>query len=238
MLKSYGEILEFVKESKKIYELAMNPEKIKNIKRLKEAGDLSGILKKLQEHIDIIVDHCKKLNYDEIKYFNKNGTIEINYRYPIITYLATLKELSLEGGEEIDKRLFGGRWSDIYLQIDLDDKLLNRIDIINSLPNFMKNIGLGKKIYKKLIKDFGYISSFYGYEPSIDSSMVWNSLSRDSDIFIFSNDDNLISFWNEIGYDDIMDTLKIFYKDKGFIQIDDDFIKKYNIVEEEFIGNF
>jgi len=58
-IKSYGEILEFVKESKKIYELAMNPEKIENIKRLKESGDLSGLLKELKG------DFIKKYNIVE-----------------------------------------------------------------------------------------------------------------------------------------------------------------------------
>ena len=46
--------------------------------------------------------------------------------------------------------------------------MFNKIDILNGLPNFMKKLGLGKKIYKKLIKDFGYISSFSGYNPSIE----------------------------------------------------------------------
>ena len=65
----------------------------------------------------------------------------------------------------------------------------------------MKYIGLGKKIYKKIIKDFGFISSFDGYEPSLDSSMVWESLANDKEIFTFTNDENIISFWYELNYE-------------------------------------
>jgi hypothetical protein len=64
--------------------------------------------------------------------------------------------------DEVHQRIFGDGYDDIYLEIEIDSELLNRIDIINGLPNFMKGIGLDKKIYKKLIKDFGFISSFNG----------------------------------------------------------------------------
>jgi hypothetical protein len=153
----------------------------------------------------------------------------------VFVLLATLKNDLNILGDEIQQRIFGDGYDDIYLEVELDKDLLNRIDIMNGLPNFMKGIGLGKKIYKKLIKDFGFISSFYGYEPSLDSSMVWRSLSTDSEIFTFINDENIISFWNDLNYDLIVENLKLFYEKKGNIQIDDDFLKKYELSEEEFI---
>ncbi len=48
-----------------------------------------------------------------------------------------------------------------------------------------------------------------------------------------SNDENLISFWNKLEYEIIIDKLKEFYKNKGFIQFDDDFLNNYNLSEED-----
>ena len=102
---------------------------------------------------------------------------------------------------------------------------------MNGLPLFMKGLGLGKKIYKKLICDFGYISSYDGYEPSLDSSMVWESIVNDKELFTFSNDENLISFWNELEYETIIEKLKEFYEHKGNVQFDDDFLAKHNLTD-------
>jgi hypothetical protein len=185
--------------------------------------------------LDRIINICKDINYDDIVYSYKNDIVKISFNSIVFVLLATLKNDLNILGDEVQQRIFGDGYDDIYLEVELDKDLLNRIDIMNGLPNFMKGIGLGKKIYKKLIKDFGFISSFDGYEPSIDSSMVWRSLSTDNEIFTFTNDENIISFWNDLNYDIIIKKLKIFYETKGDIQIDDDFLKKYELSEEEFI---
>ena len=135
---------------------------------------------------------------------------------------------------EVYDRFFGDGYDEMFLNIQLDESNLNRIDIINGLPNFLKNIGLGKKIYKKLIKDLGYVSSFSGYEPSLDSSMVWKSIVSDNDMFSFTNNENIISFWNDLDKDFIIDKLKIFFEYKGKIQIDKDFLKKYDLDSIDF----
>jgi DNA-binding MltR family transcriptional regulator len=101
---------------------------------------------------------------------------------------------------------------------------------MNGLPDFIKGIGLGKKIYKKLIKDLGYISSFNGYEPSVESSMVWRSIAKDEEVFTFTDDENIISFWNELDYNIIIEKLKEFYNNNfNNYQLDDDFIRKYQL---------
>jgi hypothetical protein len=146
--------------------------------------------------------------------------------------LNSIKISANSGGDEIIDRIFPDGSDDMLLEIEIDDKLLNRIDIINSMPLFITGIGLGKKIYKKLIKDFNYISTFSGYEPSIDSSMVWDSIARDEDIFTFTNDDNIISFWNDYSYNDIISKLKIFYKTLGSYEFDDNFLNQYKLTEE------
>lgn len=237
-VKSYSEILDSIKKRKLITERALDPERIDKLKRLKDAGDVSNSLKELKPTLDRIIDICRDINYDDIAYSYKNGIIKTSYNSIVLVLLATLKNDLDILDDEIHNRIFGDGYDDLYLEIELDKKYLNKIDIMNGLPNFMKGIGLGKKIYKKLIKDFGFISSFNGYEPSLDSSMVWRSLATDKEIFTFSNDENLISFWNELDYDLIIEKLKNFYKYKGKIQIDDDFLKKFKLDESEFIKQF
>ena len=234
-IKSYSEILESIKSSKRIVEKAMSPEKISKLKRLKDAGDFKGVLKELKSDIGYICEIAKEIDWNDIDYSYKNDIITILYKNNIMTLLSILKgKIKEYSSDEIDERIFGGGWQELFLEIELDKDMLNKIDIINGLPNFMRGLGLGKKIYKKLIHDFGYISSFNGYDPSLDSSMVWESLAGDKDLFTFSNDENIISFWNGLDYDIIIKKLKEFYTHTGTIQFDDDFLKKYNLTDLKF----
>lgn len=235
-IKSYSQILDSIKERVSIMEMALNPERIDKVKRFKDAGDISNSLKLIQPSLDKVVDICRNINYDDINYSYKNDLVKVSYNSVVLVLLATLKNDTDILGDEVHQRIFGDGYDDIYLEIEIDSELFNRIDIINGLPNFMKGIGLGKKIYKKLIKDFGFISSFNGYEPSLESSMVWRSLATDSEIFTFTNDDNIIGFWSDLDYNLIIQKLKLFYQKKGKIQIDDDFLKKNELSEKELIS--
>ena len=232
---NYSESLSTIKEGHDILERALNPDKLKNISRLRDANDIKSILNIIQKDIDRVVDLCKIINFDKIEYSDDNNIIEVNYNLIIFNLLNSIKISANSGGDEIIDRIFSDGSDDMLLEIEIDDKLLNRIDIINSMPLFIKGIGLGKKIYKKLIKDFNYISTFNGYEPSIDISMVWDSIARDEDIFTFTNDDNIISFWNDYSYNDIISKLKIFYKTFGSYEFDDNFLDKYKLTEEDVL---
>jgi len=235
-IKPYSEMLESSKNSKRIFEQAMAPEKVSKLKRLKDAGDVKGVLKELKNDIQDIQKKLEELECDDIEYSYKDGIITILYTNNMMTLLSILKGKIREySSEEIDQKIFGGGWKELFLEIELDQDMLNRIDIINGLPNFIKGIGLGRKIYKKIIKDFGFISSFDGYEPSLDSSMVWESIAKDKEIFTFTNNENIISFWYDINYEIIIEKLKEFYVNKGDIQFDDDFLIKYNLTDLKLV---
>lgn len=225
-IKSYDNFLSNIK----IYEKALDSDQIKSLRRLKDSGNVSDILKKLKEISDNIKELCFNINYDQISFIVKKGDfLSTSYTKEINSLLLILEGEIMDVDVEVYDRFFGDGYDEMFLNIQLDESNLNRIDIINGLPNFLKNIGLGKKIYKKLIKDLGYVSSFSGYEPSLDSSMVWKSIVSDNDMFSFTNNENIISFWNDLDKDFIIDKLKIFFEYKGKIQIDKDFLKKYDL---------
>lgn len=234
-IKTYKQILESIKERKSITEQALDPKRLDKIKRLRDSNDISLSLKEIKPLVDRIVNICVSIDFDDLEYSHKRDIISFSYISPVFLLLATLKDDCKGLGSDVYDRIYIDGYDDISLEIEVDEDMLNRIDIINGLPNFMKGIGLGKKIYKKLIKDFGYISSFNGYDPSLDSYMVWNSIARDKDIFTFINDENIISFWNEIDYDIIIEKLKIFYISSGNREIDDDFLLRYNKTENELL---
>ena len=235
IVKTYSDILKSLNENKVIIERSMSDEKISKLKRLKDSGDFKEILNIINNEVDEILNKCKVLDYDSIKYSNKDDLITILYNNNIMTNISILKgKIEEYSSDEINDRIFAGGWRDIFLEIEIDSELFNRIDIINGLPNFMKGIGLGKKVYKKLIKDFNYISSFNGYEPSIDSSMVWNSLACDDDIFTFSKGENIISFWKGYNYEKIITILRNFYDgDEDNNLYDDTFLNVYNLTDKK-----
>ena len=231
-MENYEEYLNKFKESKKLYEKAFSKEKIQKINRFKNSGDMKSLLNEITNIINTIKNY--DIDYNNIRYKILTDSIEIRYDATMSSLLTFLDDILIDCDDIILNKIYQDGYRDIFLNIELKGEF-NQLHINNGLPNFIQGIDLGKKIYKKLIKDYSYLSSFNGVKPTIDSSMVWESILKDKDIFSFTNDDNIICFWNEEDYDIIVNKLKVFYKLKGNIQIDDDFIKKYNINEEKFI---
>ncbi|MFW6225938.1 MAG: hypothetical protein ACOC3V_03180 [bacterium] len=233
-MKSYNDYLNKLLENKRLYELAISKEKRKDIKRFSEVGDFKSILNEINPIINNIRKELLDLNFNDIQYHYHKDNIEIRYNSKLNALLNSLNEILfyLYNNDEIMDKIFGNGYRDMFLNIELTGDL-NRLVILNGLPDFMKNLGVGKKIYKKLIKDFNYVSSFYGFNPSMESDMVWDSIMDDNDIYSFLNDDNIISFWNEYNFDNIIVTLKDFYNIEGKRVFDDDFLIKYNLTDDE-----
>lgn len=217
--------LDFLKE------MAINKEKLKNINRANSSIDKKSILKKINVLIEELKNILINLNFDEIKYVNKEDYIEIYFNEQVSSYLTSIY-LEISKDSDISNKLISDGYDDMVLQLELTGKF-NQIDIMNGLPDFLKNTGLGKKVYKKLIKDFKYISSFVGNYNNLDSNMVWSSILQDKDIYSFTNDDNYISFWKDSEYDLIINKLKEFYKIKGKVEFDDDFLTNYKLTKKE-----
>jgi len=234
---TYNEYLNRRKYLDKLYEFAMSKQKKQEIQRFRESGDFKSILKEINILIEKIKNNIKNIKFDGIEYLKNKNEIEIYYNDELRVLLNTLKEqLSKDWNNDfIMNNIFQDGYRDFFLEIELHGQF-NQLHIMDGLPNFMKNLGIGKKIYKKLIKNLNYLSSFYGVEPSMDSNMTWDSILNDNEIYSFTNDDNIICFWYEFDYDKIIEKLKQFFKYDGDIKIDDDFLLQYELSEEQFLN--
>ncbi|MCK9445510.1 hypothetical protein M0Q50_01285 [bacterium] len=233
-MKTYREHLDYINKSNIIFEKAFSKSKVDKINRLLNSSDFSEMLNIVNKNISKLKSELKKINFDDIEYIsNKNKEIEIIYNVEISILITNIKNIISRFDDDLIDKIFQSGYRDMNLEIKLSGEF-NQIDIMNGLPNFMKGLGLGKKIYRKMIKDYNYVSSFNGFNPSRDSDLVWNSIAtNDKDIYIFMNDDNIICFWNEYEFDKIVEKLKDFYKIKGVMTFDDDFLLRYELDDDK-----
>jgi len=234
--KKYIEEFKKINQNLEIFEKALSTEDRDKIDRLILSNQCEFVLKEFNRLIEELKIEIESMDFDEIL-INQLDSNNLEIRYSpkirgILLYLDNKRvELKNSGDKEKEKIvefLYKDGSEDIYLDISIQPPL-NRIDVNNELPVFMRGLGLGKKIYKKLIKNLGFISSFKGYEPSIWSDLVWNKLSMDPDLYFFSNSDNFICFWNEIEFEEIIFKLKEFFKEKGERIFDNDFKIKFQL---------
>jgi len=229
----YAEYLKLILENKKIFEFSIDKYEFIKSDRFKNSNDFKDLIKLLNNDINIIKNKLKNVHFDEIEFLNKKDYLIVQYNSEIYSLLKLfeIQIFNFKNNDEVLSKIFQNDYSDLFLEICLTGEF-NILDILNGLPIFMRNLGIGKKIYKKLIKDYNYISSFNGNNPSIDSSITWNSIIDDSDIFSFINDDNIISFWKDYDYNKIINKLSNFYKYDGIKIFDNDFKIKYNLNDD------
>ncbi len=63
--------------------------------------------------------------------------------------------------------------------------LINSIDFKEGIPNGLKNMRLGYKLYKLVISKYKYITSKIGASP--DAKKIWYYLMQDSDLLCFTS---------------------------------------------------
>ena len=233
-MENYEEYLNNFRKSKNIYEKSINKDKKEIINRFKNIDSYSQLLKEFDLLINDIKNESKKLSFEDIEYFNNKGELDISYGVKLNDLIAIFKSAIFHNqyNDKLMNYIFDDGERSFYLDITIEPTF-NQIHINNGLPNFMKGLGLGKKVYKKLIKDFNCLSSFHGVKPSKESDMVWNTLADDKELYTFVNDDNIICFWNEVDYDIIVNKLREFYINDGQRVFDDDFLKKYDLTDEK-----
>lgn len=224
MVQKYIDWLKFIENYDSTLEESLSKEKISKINRFVKSEEHKTKLKEFDGCINEIKNIFKEIDFNNLNLEKQEADEDIdiyNIRYDksIEDKIKILEQLS----KKLDLDIIGGNYS-FYTEVQLDRRYFNKIDIIDGIPNIIRNLGFGKKIYKKLIKTYNFVSSITRGEHSIESSMVWQSLASDKDVYIFSNNDNFICFWKNYDPHKIISKLEEYYIYPLEVQFDDDFI--------------
>jgi len=227
-------------------EMSISDDDIKlNINMLKDIKQVKNNIKKLNS---IIIELRSILsNQDSIKLSKpkkENNKIYFHIKYVDRAYYLIGKiesYLQKEISEDILSKYHNIIFPDdneitFNVEIELEINNLNRIHIPNGLPFILKNIGFGKQIYRKIIKEFGFISTLK-MDQSLDAIFVWDSLRKDTDIYSFLREQQMLCIDDSLVYINIEELLLNFFKyeienEKNKIKIknyilDSDFKLKY-----------
>jgi hypothetical protein len=245
-MEKYSEMTNFLNNIRSVQEKAMNDIRFKYIKSAVNGNKLKDALVNINSIIEMLRDDIKKITLDDIElaYNIKEGHFVYDFDTKIETYLNQLnraikkdksnKKYDNDDNNYILDKINNGNTILSFVDFDVDKKAFNKIDIGGSgFPEFFKGLGLGKLVYKALVKKLKYASLNGNAErTSKEADLLISSVLKDKDLYSFSIDSFIITFWNECEYDFIIKTLKEFYKLVDFndnIQFDDDFLQKYNL---------
>ena len=157
------------------------------------------------------------------------GTIKYNNRIEsIINKLVELLDIieNVKIQNEAFRIVYGSEDEmDFHPEIQIDKKFFNRIHIISELPYSLRNIGLGKILYKNIIEKVGWLSS--NYDSSINSKFVWDSLSKDEELYTCLKDQSIICFDSKLDINIIENIVRKWLNDSKDYVIDSDMMKKY-----------
>lgn len=175
-----------------IKEQALDKKDIQRFYNLSKITDKKKLLKSINKDILKIKTLLENIPLDKIKLikidkYNGRTTYKISWDSKTNNYITRLNNILYDtDDEDIQDKLENID----NLEIDIDGKLFNRIHFPNSLPSYLKNIGLGKKIYLKAIEKFDYISTLIdGVDSaSFEAKMVWDFLINSDDVYTVSKD--------------------------------------------------
>jgi len=213
-------------------EMALSKKDLIRFDRIKHTKDKKEFLKLANLEIETLRKYIKDIEYNDLTFDKLNHYDKDSYalRFDDKTdnYIFSLDKLlkkcmEMEG---ITDKLENITSLNREFSIEIEKNNFNRIHIISELPHYLKNIGLGKKIYLKSIDYFGYISTLL-VDHSFESGMVWDSLINSDDVYTVTKDNaSIICFSKKLDVDFIIDLVKKYLIDSTEYAIDKK-LKKY-----------
>lgn len=208
---------------------------------LSELSDIKTNINQLKILILDLKKEIKKLDHYDIKLFKKFGELHMyvcdysgvanSIIDKILSFLEDnnnikFNDIVFPEGDVIKHNLFP--------KIEIEVINFNRIHI-SDLPKILRGIGIGKIVYKSMINKLGYISSI-GIDRTEDAELVWDSISKDKNIYSFVSDKKIISITRNIKLEEILELLRKYFefelKNNYPIILDSNFRKTFNIKVE------
>jgi hypothetical protein len=112
--------------------------------------------------------------------------------------------------------------NDIKFQCSIEYNNFNRIDFESGIPNELKGLKLGYKIYIALCKYYKYISTMNGVNP--EALNVWYSLVHDNDLYVVVNKQRTLII--DKNFNKIKEVVNLFLQEYSNSDMDDN-LKKY-----------
>jgi len=198
-------------------------------------------LKELNIMIYDIKNEIKKLEYFDVDLESEKSNIwkyTCDFSFYVASVIRKIKK-NIENSK--DDKFFKivypeGYIRSLYPKIEIECDNFNRIHI-GDIAEILKNIGVGKKCYKTMIKKLGFISSNYK-DRTKDAELIWKSIIKEKTIYSFICNKKIISFSNNYDYEKILNIVKEFFKYEVInspdeIIFDNDFEEKYKINKVE-----
>lgn len=190
--------------------------------RIIEARNIKAEISELKSKTSDFFDKMEVLNWNELN-IDKTEEGSINFTVTLSDILIEefdgIKEFEERESDyrEIFHHIIWGHPDDscdeLEWSVSISPNLRNRIHINGAgLPFSFREKGLGKKIYKRILKEVGYISTrkqgAYKY-----SHLLWESITRDNDFFCFVSENLIIAVLKDNIPDDLINILEELFVD-------------------------
>ena len=119
----------------------------------------------------------KIINYDISNFRCDDNSYGI-YFYPDSNFIKLIEELNKYNDKQIPLN--------ISFDLSIDSSRLNLIDSSSTLPKELQNLGLGYKLYKEVIKRYGYITSTKAGTKE-NALRIWYNLMFDYDLYCYTS---------------------------------------------------
>ena len=166
---------------------------------------------------NIIIDEVK--NYDVSKFRMVNKTYGI-FIYPDEYFI------------ELCRKLDDSVSDDLFFYITVSTINNNQIDFTEGIPDIIRGLSIGYKLYKLVINKFGWVTS--DRYSSQHAYNLWYNLLQDIDLYCFTS--NMMSgLISKIISDDDLKSVIDRFKDIKDIEFDDELMNKLKELENDGI---
>jgi hypothetical protein len=233
-MKNYQEYLD-EKLSINSEELERKNIMIKDITKIKEnVNNLNSLINELK----IMIVNQDSIQFLDFEKDNNKLYTELEFKGKSDELISAIRKyLTTDIPIDLRNKYFeiiypDGERKPFNIDIEIETNHFNRIHIPVGLPQILKNIGLGKQIYRKLIFEIDYISTLK-LDQSLDAIFVWDSLRKDKDIYSYLKENQMLCINPALPFEEIKKILLEFFKIE--IENEKNKIKKDNyILDSDF----
>ena len=224
-------------------ELSLIDKEFKKFDNLEKISDSKILLKKINLYLENIKEALRNITWQEIDFELDEETenkkiYNINWNSSIDSQLFKLKKISRNLKDEevsIKSKIETQQLIINYLQIDIELGNFNSIHFPIDMPDYYKNIGLGIKIFRKAVEEFGYISSVIAgpIQASFEAKFVFDHFLHNDDVYsVTKNNSGVLLISKSLNIQNIKELLEKYLQNisKENYAIDK-FLKRNNLLK-------